>query len=95
MAIMIKCSFRTKIFLSYKNLPFAKGTFLSLFSYTQECACSGFSILPLVGNIFTICTNLITNGNIGKEIGANGTKGTMGVLDLEILRAIGLLRAAR
>ena len=29
-------------------------------------------MLPLVGNI---CTNLITNGTIGKEIGANGQNG--------------------
>ena len=29
-------------------------------------------MVPFVGNIFTICTNLITNGTIGKEIGANG-----------------------
>ena len=32
-------------------------------------------MVPLVGNIFTICTNLITNGTIGKEIGANGKNG--------------------
>ena len=32
-------------------------------------------MVPLVGNIFTICTNLITNVTIGKEIGANGKKG--------------------
>ena len=31
-----------KMFLSYKNLPFAKGTFLSLFSYTRDLM--GFSI---------------------------------------------------
>ena len=29
-------------------------------------------MVPLVGNIFTIWTNVITNGTIGKEIGANG-----------------------
>ena len=29
-------------------------------------------MVPLVGNICTIGTNLITNGTIGKEIGANG-----------------------
>ena len=29
-------------------------------------------MVPLVGNIFAIITNLITNGTIGKEIGANG-----------------------
>ena len=29
-------------------------------------------MVPLVGNIFTIYANLITNGTIGKEIGANG-----------------------
>ena len=32
-------------------------------------------MVPLVGIIFTICTNLITNGTIGKEIGANGKNG--------------------
>ena len=32
----------------------------------------GTPMVPLVGNIFTVCTNLITNGIIGKEIGANG-----------------------
>ena len=37
--------------------------------------CSGFPIVPLVGSIFTICTNLITNGTICKEIGANGKNG--------------------
>ena len=31
----------------------------------------GFPMVPLVGNIGT---NLITNGIIGKEIGANGHK---------------------
>ena len=33
-------------------------------------------MVPLVGNIGTIGTNLITNhGTIGKEIGANGKNG--------------------
>ena len=32
-------------------------------------------MVPLVGNIFTICTSLITSGTIGKEIGANGKNG--------------------
>ena len=32
----------------------------------------GSSMVPLVGNI---CTNLIANGTIGKEIGANGKNG--------------------
>ena len=32
-------------------------------------------MVPLLGNIFTICINLITNGTIGKEIGANGKNG--------------------
>ena len=32
-------------------------------------------MVPLVGNICTIGTNLITNGSIGKEIGANGKNG--------------------
>ena len=32
-------------------------------------------MVPLVGNILTICTNLITNGTIGIEIGANGKNG--------------------
>ena len=36
-------------------------------------------MVPLVGNICTISTNLITNCTIGKEIGANGnTIGTNG-----------------
>ena len=32
-------------------------------------------MVPLVGNICTIGTNLITNGTIGKEIYANGKNG--------------------
>ena len=32
-------------------------------------------MVPFVGNICTICTNLIANGTNGKEIGANGKKG--------------------
>ena len=32
-------------------------------------------MVPLVGNIFTICYNLITNGTIAKEIGVNGKNG--------------------
>ena len=32
-------------------------------------------MVPLVGNICTIGTNLITNGTIGKENGANGKNG--------------------
>ena len=32
-------------------------------------------MVPLVGNICIIGTNLITNGTIGKEIGANGKNG--------------------
>ena len=35
----------------------------------------GSTMVSLVGNIFTICTNLITNDTIGKEIGANGKNG--------------------
>ena len=34
-------------------------------------------MVPLVGNIFTICNNLITKGTIGKEIGANGKNGNI------------------
>ena len=32
----------------------------------------GSPMIPLVGNICTICTNFITSGIIAKEIGANG-----------------------
>ena len=32
-------------------------------------------MVPLVGNIFAICTSLITNGTIVKETGANGKNG--------------------
>ena len=32
----------------------------------------GSPVVPLVGNICTICTNLIADGTIGKEFGANG-----------------------
>ena len=32
-------------------------------------------MVPLIGNIFTICTNVITNGTTGKQIGANGANG--------------------
>ena len=35
----------------------------------------GSPMVPLVGNIFTICTNVMSNGTIGKEIGANGKNG--------------------
>ena len=35
----------------------------------------GSPMVPLVGNICTIGTNLITNGTIGKEIGANDKNG--------------------
>ena len=35
----------------------------------------GSPMVPLVGNICTIGTNLITNGTIGKEIGAKGKNG--------------------
>ena len=35
----------------------------------------GSPMVPLVGNIFTICTNLITNGTIGTEICANDKSG--------------------
>ena len=36
----------------------------------------GSPMVPLVGNNFIICTNLITNGTIGKEIDANGKNGS-------------------
>ena len=40
---------------------------------TDYSACvRGSPMVPLVGNICTIGTNLITNGTIGKEFGANG-----------------------
>ena len=42
----------------------------NIFLHNYECV-RGSPMVPLVGNIFTICTNLITNGTIGKEIGAN------------------------
>ena len=35
----------------------------------------GSPMVTLVGNICTTGTNLITNGTIGKEIGANGKSG--------------------
>ena len=35
----------------------------------------GSPMVPLVGNICTIGTNLVANGTIGKEIGANGKNG--------------------
>ena len=39
----------------------------------------GFPMVPLVGLVGNICTNLITNGTFGREIGANGnTIGTNG-----------------
>ena len=41
---------------------------------SRQCVL-GSPVVPLVGNIFTICTNLITNGIVGKEIGANGGNG--------------------
>ena len=73
----------------YQNLPIQyleSGSRLveqsSLFSekniaaYICNKACvRGSPMVPLVGNICTIGTNLITNGTIGKEIGANGKNG--------------------
>ena len=45
-------------------------------SVTRNNACvRGYPMVPLVGNTFTICTNLITNDTIGKEIGANCKNG--------------------
>ena len=45
----------------------------------------GSPMVPLVGNIFTICTNLITNGTTGKEIGANGKNGNAnGTIDTNV-----------
>ena len=38
----------------------------------------GSPMVQLVDNICTICINLIANGTIGKEIGANGKIGTNG-----------------
>ena len=35
----------------------------------------GSPMVPLAENIFTICTNFITNDTNGKEIGANGKNG--------------------
>ena len=47
-----------------------------LFDMQTDDACvRGSPMVPLVGNIFTICTNLITNGTNGKEVGANGKNG--------------------
>ena len=40
--------------------------------YLETLCVHGSPMVPLVGNIFTICTNLITNGTIGNEIGAYG-----------------------
>ena len=44
---------------------------------TRNSACvRGSPMVPLVGNIFTICTgSLITNGTIGEKNGANGKNG--------------------
>ena len=52
--------------------------------YIYIIACvRGSPMVPLVGNICTICTNLIANGTIGKDIGANGKNGnTIGTNDV-------------
>ena len=44
--------------------------------YKLIVACvRGPPMVPLVGNIFTICTILITNDTIGKEIGTTDKNG--------------------
>ena len=44
--------------------------------YVPNTACvRGSPMVPLVGNICIIGTNLITNGTISKEIGTNGKNG--------------------
>ena len=44
---------------------------IGAFSQLNMCVW-GSPMVPLVDNICTNCTNLIANGTIGKEIGANG-----------------------
>ena len=44
---------------------------------THRACVRGSPMVPLVGNICTIGTNLITNGTISKEIGANGKNGNV------------------
>ena len=39
------------------------------------CSMRGSPVVPLNGNICTICINLIASGTIGKEIGTNGKNG--------------------
>ena len=41
------------------------------FNHLLVCV-RGSPMLPLVVNICAFCTNLIANGTIGKQIGANG-----------------------
>ena len=46
---------------------------------TQYACVRGSLVVPLVGNICTVGTNVIANGTIGREICANGKNGyTMG-----------------
>ena len=46
-----------------------------LFLLENGACVRGSRMVPLVGNIYTIGTNLITNGTISKEIAANGKNG--------------------
>ena len=45
-------------------------------------------MVPLVGKICTICTNLIANGTIGKEIGAHGNQRTNGPINAHLRSGI-------
>ena len=56
----------------FSYIRYSVGQFVTKADY----ACvRGSPMVPLVGNSFIICTNLITNGTIGKEGGANGKNG--------------------
>ena len=66
--------------MHYTNLKLIPGGDLIhlLPNSIRSSACvRGSPMVPLVGNICTICINLITNGTIGKEIGANVKNGTI------------------
>ena len=63
------------MYLIYSIL-FCRNTTPTL-KYNRIACVRGSPMVPLVGNICTIRTNLITNGTLGKELDANGKNGNL------------------
>ena len=60
----------------YRVRRYVNGGTVRINNNNDDNACvRGFPMVPFVGNICTISTNLITNGITGKEIDANGKNG--------------------